>query len=399
MPMPEPAKVCQVLISSPGDVDAERYEVEQAIIELNEYGFENLGIHIEPIRWENNCYPSVGDDSQSVVSEQLGDDYEVFVGIFYKRFGTPTPRAPSGTVDEFERAYKRWLSTGSPQIMFYFRNGPVPLSEIDPLQLASINEFRERLKQLGVLFWNYTDQEHFAKLIRMQLPMMLYRQQNDRVHPCGPSVANSDIISTIDLGINKNNDRAEEGFLDLLTDGDETFEDMTEIVARISRSITSLGDKVRIRNEEYNTKYKDRKLMKQFGDRTAEDLKNFADRMDVDVPQFAKLFSKGIDKYTLAFAISTDFNDINEQHLNESIQSAIQLRTTIETTIKAVANLREVIAATPRLTTAFVQSRRHAITALDMLLREMETAIDLTSEMENVIKETIKHLKSIGCNA
>jgi hypothetical protein len=195
--------------------------------------------------------------------------------------------------------------------------------------------------------------------------------------------------------ININNECAEEGILDLLTEGDETFEDLTEIIGRISRSITTLGDKVAVRSKEVDVKHKDRKIMKQFGDRTAEDLENFADRLDIDTPRFAKLFSKGIDKYTRAFAISTDFKDINEQNLNDSMTNAIQLRTSIETTIKPVNNLREVIAAAPRLTTAFVQSRKHAIAALDMFLNEMVTAINLTSEMENVIKETTKHLMSL----
>lgn len=387
--MPKITEVIQVLISSPGDVDTERSEVEQAIIELNEYAFMNLGIRLEPIRWENNCYPSVGTDSQAVVSEQLGDDYKIFIGIFWKKIGTPTPRALSGTLDEFERAYARWLRTGSPEIMFYFRNGSVLLSEVDPVQLAKINEFREKLKGLGVYFWNYTDQGEFAKLIRMQIPALLYGRINRR-HEIGSTAVNSDITSTTKIGTNENNEDVEEGLLDLIAEGDETFEDLTEVVSRIATSIKVLGDKVETRSKEVNSKYKDRKILKQFGDRTAEDLENFANRLDVDIPQFAKLFSHGIDKYTRAFAISTDFKDISNKDLVDSLNKVIEMRTSIETARKQVTFLEKTIATSPRLTTAFVQSKRHAVMAIDTLLSEMVTAINLTSEMEKVIQHRAK---------
>jgi hypothetical protein len=178
--------------------------------------------------------------------------------------------------------------------------------------------------------------------------------------------------------------------LDLIAKGEETFDDLTEVVSRITASIKVLGDKVETRSKEVNSKNKDRKILKQFGDRTAEYLENFANRLDMDNPQFAKLFSHGIDQYTRAFAISMDFKDISNNDLVDSLNKSIEMRTSIETARKQVTFLEKTIATSPRLTTALVKSKKHAVVALDTLLSEMATAINLTSEMEKVIQHCTK---------
>jgi hypothetical protein len=398
--MAEFPEVYKVLISSPGDVNTERTEVEEAIKDLNENVFVNLGIRLEPIRWENNCYPSVGTDSQAVVNEQLGDDYSIFIGIFWKKHGTTTPRASSGTVDEFERAYARWHETRSPQIMFYFRTGPVLLHELDSTQLGLVNDFRERLRELGILFWDYHDEEHFAKLIRMQLPLAIMqlpgfasRMQSNQGRESVPATVNSVTTPTTKLCIDKNNEDAEEGFLDLIMAGDETFNDLTEIVNRINESIKALGGKVEARTKEIGNRSNDRMYMKQFGNRISEDLLNFTDRLELDTPQFAKLFSRGIDKYTRASTISIDFMGTNEQDLIGAAKTATALRASLRTAKEPMNHLRDVIANTPRLTTSLAQAKKHAVTALDIFISEMTTAIELTLEMEKVIEETIKNLR------
>ena len=66
------------------------------------------------------------------------------------RFGSPTPRAESGTEEEFNRALSRW--EGSPeriQIMFYFKNAGIPPST-DPEQLAQVQAFKKKISAQGV---------------------------------------------------------------------------------------------------------------------------------------------------------------------------------------------------------------------------------------------------------
>ena len=46
-------------------------------------------------------------DGQDVINRQIEDKYDLFIGIMYTKFGSPTNRAESGTVEEFEIAYKK----------------------------------------------------------------------------------------------------------------------------------------------------------------------------------------------------------------------------------------------------------------------------------------------------
>ena len=104
---------------------------------------------LELLRWETHAYPSMG-RPQSVINAQIGD-YDVFVGILWKRFGTPTGRAESGTEEEFRLAFDSWKKTKRPHILLYFYTAPLvpPKSAEEVRQLGLVIDFRERKKQRG----------------------------------------------------------------------------------------------------------------------------------------------------------------------------------------------------------------------------------------------------------
>ena len=56
-------------------------------------------------------------------------EYDLFIGLMWRRLGTPTPRAISGTVEEFELAVKAHEQVGKPDIWFYFRQPRTVLDE------------------------------------------------------------------------------------------------------------------------------------------------------------------------------------------------------------------------------------------------------------------------------
>lgn len=53
--------------------------------------------------FETDIMPGFGSDPQAVINEQINDDFDIFVGLLKGKFGTPTPRAGSGTEEEFRR--------------------------------------------------------------------------------------------------------------------------------------------------------------------------------------------------------------------------------------------------------------------------------------------------------
>jgi len=164
--MAKQVSVLSVFVASPDDVSEEREALEQVIRELNHLWSTSKSIRLELIRWETHAYPSVGVDAQAVINEQIGDSYDIFIGILWKKFGTPTDRACSGTEEEFNRAYERYKENPSKlRIMFYFKTAPpADLNEVDPIQWSLVKRFREQLGAIGSLYWNYRGKEDFSSL-------------------------------------------------------------------------------------------------------------------------------------------------------------------------------------------------------------------------------------------
>ncbi|CAK8716487.1 hypothetical protein KKHLCK_05615 [Candidatus Electrothrix laxa] len=103
----------QVFVASPGDVKDERTLLDDVISEFNKTWGNRNGVTLDLLKWETDSHPSFGVDPQEVINNQIGDNYDVFIGIMWGRFGSPTKRAESGTEEEFNRAYARLLNSPS----------------------------------------------------------------------------------------------------------------------------------------------------------------------------------------------------------------------------------------------------------------------------------------------
>jgi len=121
--------------------------------------------------------PGVGPDAQAVINNQVGEDYDIYIGILGHRFGTQTPRAGSGTEEEFERAYQRWRNVpDTVRILFYFKSASdVPLQELDLAQLGKVQEFRRRISP-QVLYSNFKTADDFLKQVRDHLWQLIIRE-------------------------------------------------------------------------------------------------------------------------------------------------------------------------------------------------------------------------------
>ena len=94
----------RIFVASPGDVQAEREALDGVVDELQRTLGQDRPLFLDYVRYETHAAPAMG-DVQAVITEQLDlKDIDLFVGILWKRFGTPTPRAGSGTEDEFQIA-------------------------------------------------------------------------------------------------------------------------------------------------------------------------------------------------------------------------------------------------------------------------------------------------------
>lgn len=172
--MPQVEKLL-IFLASPGDVPAERRDVEEIAAELNRTVASDKGVMLQVVRWEDDTFPGYGQDAQSIINAQIAtmSQYALFVGIMWNRIGTPTPRGASGTVEEFERAVEASKQTGKPSIWFYFRESAAKLNTDDQLeQRKKVLAFQKQVQANGIA-WKYKNPSEFRDKFRNQMTLWL----------------------------------------------------------------------------------------------------------------------------------------------------------------------------------------------------------------------------------
>lgn len=305
--------ILRVFVASPSDIREERQILNDVIQELNNTWSKTLKIRLEFIGWETHSYPNFGEDAQAVINEEVDDEYDIFVGIMWSKFGTATKRAGSGTEEEFYRAYERHKkSPDEIKIMFYFKDAPIAPSELNPEQLHSIQKFKTELGEKGGYYWTFTDREEFSQLLRLHLSRQVQNwreeslQENVKIVPVITD-DESDPVSVDTL-------EDDEGFLDLLENSQNSLETMNEAILRIGSATGELTEKLNINTEELkkNNSLRD---AKRIANRVADALTNFSALMEVEVPIFAESYSSSMDSFSRAFSLLEDFGDIDEEQI------------------------------------------------------------------------------------
>ena len=168
----------RLFVASPADVQRERDSIVRVVSELNNTTGYNLELVVELIRWETHARPALG-RPQGVINAQIGD-YDIFVGIMWKRFGTPTGQAESGTGEEFNLAYEEWKRDNRLQVLFYFSQAKYTLNSVSETeQAAKVLAFKEELKTKG-LIWEYPNASEFPNKLRQHLTMILFEKFKER---------------------------------------------------------------------------------------------------------------------------------------------------------------------------------------------------------------------------
>lgn len=164
-------KKIRLFLASPGDVQAERGKVPAIVAQLNRMLGDYLGVHLELVQWKTHVAPDMG-RPQAIINQQIRD-YDIFVGIMWKRFGTPTGKAESGTEEEFNLAYANWQLYQRPRILFYFSQAAyTPKSRDELEQWGKVLAFKEKLERKG-LPRDVQSPEEFAELLREHLAKIL----------------------------------------------------------------------------------------------------------------------------------------------------------------------------------------------------------------------------------
>jgi len=176
----------KIFLASPSDAPTERRYVVEVVEEVNRLVAGDRGVVLEVVRSEKNVFPGYGTDGQDILNKQIANmqEYELFIGIMWNRIGTKTPRARSGTVEEFGRAVSTLRRKGKPQVWFYFRQAAAHLTTKEELQQrAEVLEFRSKFQRGKGLFWDYTTPADFRNQLRGQLNLWLNQRKKKTAQP------------------------------------------------------------------------------------------------------------------------------------------------------------------------------------------------------------------------
>lgn len=166
--MPENVKLFRVLLAAPSDVTEEHALVADVIADWNVQHGDSSYARVELMNWRTHAHPEAGKRPQALINRQFADRADIVLAIFWRRLGSPTGKAASGTVEEIERARRR-----GKRVMVYFSRRPGTGKEPpDSREQARIERFRRRLGR-NALYGTYNDVREFETVLRKDLALVM----------------------------------------------------------------------------------------------------------------------------------------------------------------------------------------------------------------------------------
>lgn len=240
--MPKNVTVYKVFLASPSDVEEERKVVDKVISTYNQmHSSDNL--KLELVCWENASFPSFGDYAQDVINSQIGDDYDIFIGILWTRFGTATAKYGSGTEEEFERAYQRYSSGECVKMMIYRKDENVPPSKINPTQLQLVNDFILKIGDLGGYYFTFKSSNEFSDILLQHLDKTVKQVVKDYEQSSPKTLLVSNTVTGCGNEICA--ERVNWGVLDYSEYISAKLSSITPCIELISQMTVDIGNRVR----------------------------------------------------------------------------------------------------------------------------------------------------------
>lgn len=158
------------MIASPSDVIREREIIREVIYDWNYVNSQREEIILQPIAWDTHSSPSMGDRPQAIINDQILENCDLLVAVFWTRIGSPTGEEISGTVEEI----KKHFESGKPT-MIYFSSAPVRPDSVDAEQYEALKSFKSWCQSNG-LTENYDSTEDFRNKFYRQLSQTVIRK-------------------------------------------------------------------------------------------------------------------------------------------------------------------------------------------------------------------------------
>jgi hypothetical protein len=257
------------------------------------------------------------------INEQIGDHYDIFLGVMWSRFGTPTKESQSGTEEEFKRALERNSSGDEISVSFLFKTSPILTAILDGGQYTKVQEFKQFVGNSGCMYRDYADD---ASLINA-ISLIIDRAANGFSKITQVPVQKSGIACIQDdavVSLNREADE-EDGDIGLFEINDQIEAQGTEFVKHLeewSARITEMGENVGKTTEVLN-------VMSRFGTPDQGQVRKQVERLSREIGVFtewgevkAEEIEECIDRYSKSFSQLVDVSKDFEES-EDNVQGAI----------------------------------------------------------------------------
>lgn len=400
--MSYPATIITVFISSPGDVQSERQFVLNEMQSWNQRNSREKGCFLNARTWEDVVAPDRDTYSQNVINRQIGDSYDVFLGIMWSRFGTPTQSAQSGTEEEYDRAISRNDSGEFLSVSFFFKTSDVPMDKIDGDQISKIAEFKKKIAEAGCFYKDFREEnqlsrgldilfDHIAKRVD-DYPVFDSRKLEIHVPNITPDTEKHIVVHrSEDIALD------EPGLFDLNDALELSTTAFVALIGEWADEIQILGNAMGKATDQMNdlSKYgqPDQKLLRENVHNISlkfDDFSNFCESKLDDLDEVMNNFSKSMQSL---IDVSNDFNN-SDNDIDNALISVNSLIDGSNDAHRSGLEFMGVISNLPRLSKQFNSARSRVVRCQKNFLELIEQNI---TEFES-IRHQIDMLRSEKLN-
>lgn len=375
----------RVFIASPGDTKEERAKIPEVIQHINKSELAGKGYRLESVAFETDVTPDFGTDPQAVINDQVGDDWDIFIGVLKGKFGTLTPRAGSGTEEEFNRAYERWSNDNrSCKIMLYFYDGRVSMGDLttDALQeLMKVKAFRQRVPELGGIYSPYTDVGNFGD----NLHSHLVRAVHTYGRSWGPSELGQEAVEV-------ETEEDETTIIDLAADGEEAMETLAASLQRMTVALKTLGGNFQTRTSEANRLSKlggvSAKRVRGLMRAAADDVDAARTTLDSEIPLYKSSWSTYKDSVYELVSRAVTLSEEDKAAIRKLVASIGEFRGAVEGGLESLKLLKLTVNEL-KGNRDLNRACREMIATLSILEDESLTILTETTALENTLRELL----------
>lgn len=340
----------------------------------NQRNGQSRSLFFNMITWEDLVAPDIGESPQDVINQQVGNDYDIFLGVMWSRFGTPTASADSGTEEEFQRAVLRHRAGEEIGVSFLIKTADIPTRNLDGIQFSKVQDFRTTLTQIGCFYREFVDDsslQHAVNLVLDNYANKLGRSQNGSVPNGSPKKLNSPAVPVAVQA----SDPDDDGLFEINDRIEEAGKSFTDAMAEWSQHLASSGQITENVTDEINT-------LSRYGKPDQADFRKAVNKVTVKMVDFAdwgkdkiEFIENVMDKMSLNYMklveIAPDFQD-SQDDINNSIHEIENLSEVILSANSSMNGFIKALENLPRLSKPLNQANRKLVEIHKRLISKNE---------------------------